>query len=185
LAAISASTLRLWRPAFWRSRLAVPTRRERYLGIWPIACLAVALVVQKFGGTSVGDPDRIREVADHVARCRRRGDDVVLVVSAMGKETDELLRLAAAVSKSRPGREMDMLITGGERKACALVAMALNDVGVPAASYHRIAGRLPHRQHTTRTPRSSKCGPSASASPSTRASCLSSVVRRACRSTAT
>ncbi|HUP72472.1 MAG TPA: aspartate kinase [Acidimicrobiales bacterium] len=95
----------------------------------------MALVVQKFGGTSVGDPDRVREVADHVARCRRRGDDVVLVVSAMGKETDELLRLAAAVSKSRPGREMDMLITAGERKACALVAMALHDAGVPSASF--------------------------------------------------
>ena len=54
----------------------------------------MALYVQKFGGTSVGTPDRIREVADHVARCRKRGDVVVLVVSAMGKETDELLRLA-------------------------------------------------------------------------------------------
>jgi aspartate kinase len=95
----------------------------------------VALLVQKFGGTSVGDPDRIREVADHVARDRRRGDSVVLVVSAMGKETDQLLRLAADVSANRPGREMDMLITGGERKACALVAMALNDAGVPAASF--------------------------------------------------
>ncbi|MEO6571607.1 MAG: aspartate kinase [Ilumatobacteraceae bacterium] len=95
----------------------------------------MALLVQKFGGTSVGDPDRIRGVADHVARCRRRGDQVVLVISAMGKETDELLRLANAVSKSRPGREMDMLITGGERKACALVAMALTDLGVPAASF--------------------------------------------------
>jgi aspartate kinase len=95
----------------------------------------VALLVQKFGGTSVGDPDRIREVADHVARVRRKGDSVVLVVSAMGKETDELLRLAADVSRTRPGREMDMLITGGERKACALVAMALADAGVPAASF--------------------------------------------------
>ena len=55
----------------------------------------VALVVQKFGGTSVADPDRMREVADHVARTRRRGDEVVLVVSAMGKETDDLLYLAA------------------------------------------------------------------------------------------
>ena len=95
----------------------------------------MALLVQKFGGTSVGDPERIRAVADHVARCRRRGDDVVLVVSAMGKETDELLRLAADVSKTRPGREMDMLITGGERKACALVAMAISDLGVPSASF--------------------------------------------------
>ena len=95
----------------------------------------MALLVQKFGGTSVGDPDRIRGVADHVARSRRRGDQVVLVVSAMGNETDDLLRLAIEVSKTRPGREMDMLITGGERKACALVAMALNDLGIPAASF--------------------------------------------------
>jgi aspartate kinase len=109
----------------------------------------VALLVQKFGGTSVGDPDRIREVADHVARDRRRGDSVVLVVSAMGKETDALLRLAADVSRSRPGREMDMLITGGERKACALVAMALADVGVPAQSFTGSqAGFLTDTAHT-------------------------------------
>lgn len=93
------------------------------------------LVVQKFGGTSVADPERIREVADHVARTKRRGDDVVVVVSAMGKETDELLRLAAEVSKARPGREMDMLITAGERKATALLCMALHDLGVPADSF--------------------------------------------------
>lgn len=95
----------------------------------------MALVVQKFGGTSVADPERIREVADHVARTLRHGDQVVLVVSAMGKETDELLRLAADVSKTRPGREMDMLITSGERKATALVCMALADMGVKAESF--------------------------------------------------
>jgi aspartate kinase len=93
------------------------------------------LVVQKFGGTSVADPERIREVADHVARTKRRGDDVVVVVSAMGKETDELIRLAGDVSKIRPGREMDMLITAGERKATALLCMALHDLGVPADSF--------------------------------------------------
>jgi len=95
----------------------------------------VALVVQKFGGTSVGDPDRVRAVADHVARTRRNGDDVVVVVSAMGKETDELLHLASLVSNTRPGREMDMLITAGERKSVALLCMALADLGVPAASF--------------------------------------------------
>ncbi|MFM7062152.1 MAG: aspartate kinase [Actinomycetes bacterium] len=95
----------------------------------------MALLVQKFGGTSVADPDRIREVADHVVRCRKRGDQVVLVVSAMGKETDELLRLAKELSSDQPGREMDMLITAGERKAVALVAMALVEAGVPAESY--------------------------------------------------
>ena len=95
----------------------------------------MALYVQKFGGTSVGTPDRIREVADHVARCVKRGDQIVLVVSAMGKETDDLLRLADDVSRTKPGREMDMLITGGERKACALVAMALTDLGVVSESF--------------------------------------------------
>ncbi len=95
----------------------------------------MALVVQKFGGTSVADPDRMRTVADHVARCRRRGDEVVLVVSAMGKETDDLLHFAAQLSSSPPGREMDMLITAGERKACALVCIALAEAGVPAQSF--------------------------------------------------
>lgn len=92
-------------------------------------------MVHKYGGTSVADPDRMRAVADHVARCRRRGDRVVMVVSAMGKETDELLLLAERVSRTRPGREMDMLITAGERKAIALMCMALADLGVPAESF--------------------------------------------------
>jgi len=109
----------------------------------------VALVVQKFGGTSVADPDRIREVADHVARTLRHGDQVVLVVSAMGKETDDLLRLAAEVSEVRPGREMDMLITAGERKATALVCMALAGIGVPAESFTGSqAGFLTDTTHT-------------------------------------
>ncbi|HET8931122.1 MAG TPA: aspartate kinase [Acidimicrobiales bacterium] len=95
----------------------------------------MAFLVQKFGGSSVADPDRIRNVADYVARRYKRGDDIVLVVSAMGKETDELLRLAREVSDTRPGREMDMLITTGERKATALVCMALHDLGVPADSF--------------------------------------------------
>lgn len=95
----------------------------------------MGLLVQKFGGTSVADATRMREVADHVRRCRRNGDDVVLVVSAMGKETDELLRLADEVSKTQPGREMDMLITAGERKSIALMCMALHDMGIPADSY--------------------------------------------------
>jgi aspartate kinase len=109
----------------------------------------VARLVQKFGGTSVGSPDRIREVADSVARCRRRGDEVVLVVSAMGKETDELLRIAREVSDTRPGREMDMLITAGERKAIALVCMALADLGIEAESYTGSqAGFITDTKHT-------------------------------------
>ena len=91
----------------------------------------------------------MREVADHVKRCRSRGDQVVLVVSAMGKETDELLRLAASVSRNPPGREMDMLITAGERKATALLCMALHDLGVPADSFTGSqAGFLTDTTHT-------------------------------------
>jgi aspartate kinase len=93
------------------------------------------LLVQKFGGTSVADPDRIREVADHVARTVRHGHQVVVVVSAMGKETDELIRLAHEVSNVHPGREMDMLITAGERKATALLCMALHSLGLEADSF--------------------------------------------------
>jgi aspartate kinase len=95
----------------------------------------VALIVQKFGGTSVADSDRMRAVAEQVARAVKRGDQVVVVISAMGKETDELLRLANGVASSPPGRELDMLITTGERKAAALLCMALHDVGVDATSY--------------------------------------------------
>lgn len=107
------------------------------------------LVIQKFGGTSVADPDRIREVADHVARTVRHGSDVLVVVSAMGKETDELIRLAGDVSVVRPGREMDMLITAGERKAMALLCMALHSIGVPADSFTGSqAGFITDTNHT-------------------------------------
>jgi aspartate kinase len=109
----------------------------------------VPLVVQKFGGTSVADPERIRNVADHVARTRRRGDDVVVVVSAMGKETDDLLHLAHQVSDIRPGREMDMLITAGERKTMALLCMALAELDCPAASFTGSqAGLITDTTHT-------------------------------------
>ncbi|HKY68016.1 MAG TPA: aspartate kinase [Acidimicrobiales bacterium] len=111
--------------------------------------MARALTIQKFGGTSVADPDRIREVADHVARTVRHGSDVVVVVSAMGKETDDLIRLAGDVSDVRPGREMDMLITAGERKAMALLCMALHSVGVPADSFTGSqAGFITDTNHT-------------------------------------
>jgi len=106
-------------------------------GTWgdPVAWRPVSLVVQKFGGTSVADPDRMRAVADHVARTKKRGHQVVVVISAMGKETDELLRIAKEVSPHRPGREMDMLVTAGERKAMALLSMALHALGVEADSF--------------------------------------------------
>ena len=93
------------------------------------------LVVQKFGGTSVGDADRIRAVADHVARTRRQGTDVVAVVSAMGKTTDDLIHLANSVSATQPPREYDMLVSTGERISMSLLVMALADLGVDAASF--------------------------------------------------
>jgi aspartate kinase len=95
----------------------------------------VALIVQKYGGTSVADPDRIRAVAENVAITRRHGNDVVVVVSAMGKETDNLIALANAVSRVQPGREMDMLLTIGERKTMALLCMALAELGIDAMSF--------------------------------------------------
>jgi aspartate kinase len=95
----------------------------------------MSLVVQKFGGTSVADADRIRAVADHVARSRRAGDDVVVVVSAMGKTTDGLVRLADDVSSVQPSREVDMLLSSGERISMALLCMALAELGVEATSY--------------------------------------------------
>jgi aspartate kinase len=109
----------------------------------------MALIVQKFGGTSVGDADRIRAVADHVARTRRAGNDVVVVVSAMGKSTDELLRLASDVSSVMPPRELDMLLTTGERISMSLLCMALADLGVAAASFTGSqAGIITDTDHT-------------------------------------
>lgn len=109
----------------------------------------MALVVQKFGGTSVGDAERMRTVADYIARTVRRGNQVVVAVSAMGKETDQLLHLASQVSGTRPGREMDMLITAGERKAMALLCMALHDQGIPSDSFTGSqAGIITDTDHT-------------------------------------
>jgi aspartate kinase len=112
----------------------------------------VALLVQKFGGSSVADPERIRNVADHVARTVKRGNQVAVAVSAMGKTTDDLIRLANAVLTNQTApvekatkkgelpikgdsREMDMLLTTGERVSAALLAMAIEDLGVAAMSF--------------------------------------------------
>ena len=109
----------------------------------------MALLVQKYGGTSVGDAERIRAVADHVARTREAGNDVVVVVSAMGKFTDDLIRLAGEVSPTRPPRELDMLLTAGERISMALVCMALADRGVDSASFTGSqAGIITDTDHT-------------------------------------
>jgi aspartate kinase len=95
----------------------------------------VTLVVQKFGGTSVADAERIRAVAEHVVRTRRRGHEVVVVVSAMGRTTDELLDLAHRISSEPPARELDMLISAGERISMSLLCMAIFEAGEPAASF--------------------------------------------------
>jgi aspartate kinase len=94
----------------------------------------MALVVQKYGGTSVGDVDRIRAVARRVADRRRSGDSVVVIVSAMGHTTDELLAMARQVSDSPHPRALDMLLTAGERISMALLEMAIRDQGIEALS---------------------------------------------------
>ncbi|MFN2590854.1 MAG: aspartate kinase [Actinomycetota bacterium] len=95
----------------------------------------MTVIVQKFGGTSVADVDRIRAVADRVARTKEQGHDVVAVVSAMGDTTDELMAMAQQLSGMPNRRELDLLLTAGERIAMSLLAIALNDRGLPAASY--------------------------------------------------
>jgi aspartate kinase len=106
------------------------------------------MLVQKFGGSSLADADRIRGVAERVVGIHRGGSRVVVVVSAMGQATDELLRLAAEVSTRPHPREMDMLLTAGERVSMALVAMAIEDLGAPAVSFTGSqAGILTTSQH--------------------------------------
>lgn len=95
----------------------------------------MSLVVQKYGGSSVADADAIRRVAARIAETRRAGNDVVVTVSAMGDTTDELIDLANAVSGGNHPREMDVLLTAGERISMSLLAMAVRDLGVPAQSF--------------------------------------------------
>ncbi|HTK44048.1 MAG TPA: hypothetical protein VL749_01685, partial [Patescibacteria group bacterium] len=98
--------------------------------------VAAQLVVQKFGGSSVGDAERIRRVAQRIARARATGADLVVVVSAMGDTTDELLQLADAITGGgEPDpRELDMLLATGEHQSATLVSMALHALGVKAIS---------------------------------------------------
>jgi len=108
----------------------------------------LSIIVQKYGGTSVGDAERIQAVADRVVRSREDGHDVVVVVSAMGHTTDELLDLAAQVAPTPEPRELDMLLTAGERIAMSLVAIAVNARGCRAASYTGSqAGIITDTQH--------------------------------------
>jgi len=94
----------------------------------------VALIVQKYGGTSVGSAERIKRVAERIARRAEAGDRVVAVVSAMGKTTDELISLASQVSSAPPAREMDVLLSTGEIVSSTLLTMALHDLGRDAVS---------------------------------------------------
>jgi aspartate kinase len=95
----------------------------------------VSLVVQKYGGSSVADADGIKRVAQRIVAAKKAGDDVVVVVSAMGDTTDELIDLANQVSPLPPGRELDMLLTSGERISMALLAMAIANLGLRARSF--------------------------------------------------
>jgi len=94
----------------------------------------MATIVMKFGGTSVGSVERIKAVARRVAKAQAKGDRIVVVVSAMGGETDRLLKLAHEVSDRPDCREMDVVLSSGERVSIALLAMAVQDLGCPAQS---------------------------------------------------
>src|SRR5215510_2599659 len=91
---------------------------------------ALNLIVQKYGGSSLADADGIKRVAQRIVSTRKTGHGVVVVVSAMGDTTDELHDLALEVSPLPPGRELDMLLTAGERISMALVAMAIANLGL-------------------------------------------------------
>ena len=95
----------------------------------------MGLIVAKFGGSSVADAAGILRVAKRIADTKRAGNEVVVVVSAMGDRTDDLIDLAKQVSPNPPGRELDMLLTAGERISMAVLAMAINDLGFEARSY--------------------------------------------------
>src|SRR6476661_5977987 len=120
-------------------RMSTPTT-EVHHATQPLAAPASGavtkqLIVQKFGGSSVADADGVKRVAKRVVDAQAAGNEVVVVVSAMGDTTDELLDLAAQVTDSAPAREMDMLLSAGERISMALLAMAINKYGASAQSF--------------------------------------------------
>jgi len=95
----------------------------------------LGLIVQKYGGTSVADPEKVKNVAQRVIRTKAEGHKLVVVVSAPGKMTDELIELADKITDSPPAREMDMLLATGEQRSIALLAMAICDKGHSAISF--------------------------------------------------
>ena len=94
----------------------------------------MTLLVQKFGGTSLGSVERIKAVAQKIKLSKEEGNDLVVVVSAMGHSTDELTKLASQISIHPPHREMDMLLSTGEQVSISLLTMALNELGIPSIS---------------------------------------------------
>lgn len=109
----------------------------------------MALIVQKYGGSSVANVERIKRVAQRVCRTRRAGRQVVVVVSALGDTTDELVGLSEQLSKDPPEREMDMLLATGEQASAALLAMAIDEMGVRAVSFTGAqVGIVTDRAHT-------------------------------------
>src|ERR1700710_1775300 len=125
--------------------------RAHYTELWttdPPQELRVSLIVQKYGGSSVADAESIKRVAKRIVETRKAGNEVVVVVSAMGDTTDELMDLANEVVPAPSGRELDMLLTAGERISMALLAMAIKSLGVDARSYTGSqAGMITDAQH--------------------------------------
>ena len=107
------------------------------------------LIVQKYGGTSVGNVDRIKAVANRVAKTVKEGNKVVVIVSAMSGETDKLITLANQLASNPGEREMDLLLSSGERITCALTAMAIEELGCKARAFTgRQAGIITDSIHT-------------------------------------
>ena len=108
-----------------------------------------SLIVQKYGGTSVGSIDKIKTIADKIAHTHKAGKDLVVVVSAMAGETDRLLNMARQISQDLDRREIDLLLSSGERVSSALLTLALHDLGCPAISLTgRQMGMLTDNSHT-------------------------------------
>ncbi|MDP7149233.1 MAG: aspartate kinase, partial [Nitrospinaceae bacterium] len=107
------------------------------------------LVVQKYGGTSVGSIERIKKVAERIAHTRKTGIDIIVVVSAMGGETDKLVDMARQINPDPKRREVDLLLSSGERVSSALLSMALDNIGCPSISMTgRQIGLLTDSSHT-------------------------------------
>ena len=113
------------------------------------------LIVKKFGGTSVGNKERIFNVAKRCIEDYRKGHDVVVVLSAMGKSTDELIEMAREINPSPSKREMDMLLTTGEQVSVSMMALAMGFLGVPAVSLNafQVAMHTTHRYGNARLKR--------------------------------